>query len=185
MQRILARPAALALIATVLMSCGAAAEDRGTTPTEADAHVEPVPPERPWAELSTDERRAHMARHVVPVMSELFAEYDPERFADVSCGTCHGEGARERGFAMPNPDLPTLYPTGSIGQVQTVERFPEGARFMFSRVMPAMQTLLGAETYDPATGEGFSCYACHPRGADDDPLSAPASRASLDHPAAF
>jgi hypothetical protein len=178
----LARPIAASLLGMSLLACGGSASDRSTTPEPegASAHVEPVPPERPWAELSMDERRAHMARHVVPVMSELFAGYDAERFPDVSCGTCHGENAHERGFAMPNPDLPALYPTGSIGQYQTVERFPEGARFMFSQVMPAMQTLLGAESFDPATGEGFSCYGCHPHAADDDPLSAPAPTAALD-----
>lgn len=179
----LSRPITAGMLGVLLSACGGGAADCATTPEHA--HVEPTPPERPWAELSRDERRAHMARHVVPVMSELFAGYDAERFADVSCGTCHGQSAREREFAMPNPDLPPLYPTGSIGQYQSVERFPEGARFMFTQVMPAMQTLLGAEEFDPATGEGFSCYGCHPHAADDDPLSAPAPSAGLEHPAHF
>jgi hypothetical protein len=29
-----------------------------------------------------------------------------------------------------------------------------------------MQTLLGAPDYDEETGEGFSCYACHPHAGD-------------------
>jgi len=183
----IARPLAVGLLGVALGACGGSAGDRSSTssPERERAHIEPTPPERPWAELSMDERRAHMGRHVVPVMSELFAGYDAERFPDVSCGTCHGETAHERNFAMPNPDLPPLYPTGSIGQYQTVERFPDGARFMFSRVLPAMQTLLDAEEFDPATGEGFSCYGCHPHASDDDPLSAPATSARLDGSSSF
>lgn len=123
-----------------------------------------------------DERRAHMARHVVSVMSELFAGYDAERFPDVSCETCHGSGAAERSFAMPNPDLLALYPTGSIGQYRMVSEYPLGVRFMFSEVVPAMRTMLGASEYDAATGEGFSCFACHPHAPEDDPLSAPSPR---------
>lgn len=165
-----------ALSGLLLLSggCGGAQSTEATTPAvREETRLPPTPPERPWAELSTDERRAHMARHVVPVMSELFAGYDAERFADVSCETCHGSGASERGFAMPSPDLLPLYPTGSIGQYQMVSQYPLGVRFMFSEVVPAMRTMLGASEYDAATGEGFSCFACHPHAAEDDPLSAP------------
>ena len=169
-----------------LVACGGSAADRSTTPDEgASAHVAPTPPERPWETLSMEERRAHMSRHVVPVMSELFAGYDADRYPEVSCGTCHGENASERSFAMPNAELPALYPTGSIGQIEMVERNPDAARFMFSEVLPAMQTLLGAEDYDPTTGEGFSCYSCHTHAADDDPRAAPAPTARLDGSRSF
>ena len=166
-------------------ACGGATSTEPTTPSTGPsmgpsetetAHLEPTPPDRPWAELSMDERRAHMARHVVPVMTELFAGYDAERFPDVSCETCHGSGAAERAFAMPNPDLLALYPTGSIGQYRMVETYPLGVRFMFSEVVPAMRTMVGASEYDAATGEGFSCFACHPHAPEDDPLSAPSPR---------
>jgi hypothetical protein len=32
-----------------------------------------------------------------------------------------------------------------------------------------MQGLLGAEPFDAATGEGFSCYTCHPNGGEGTP----------------
>lgn len=159
----------LCILSLSLAACGGASPP----PATPEARVTPTPPERPWAELSMDERRAHMARHVVPVMSDLFGRYDEARFSDLSCDTCHGENAAERDFRMPNPDLLALYPTGSVGQYQMVEQYPLGVRFMFSEVVPAMRTMLGAAEYDAATGEGFSCYACHPHAADDDPLSAP------------
>jgi hypothetical protein len=37
-------------------------------------------------------------------------------------------------------------------------------RFMFNDVVPAMQTLLGMPAFEESTGEGFSCYYCHPAG---------------------
>lgn len=127
-----------------------------------------------------DERRAHMARHVVPVMSELFASYDSARFSDLSCETCHGPDAAARDFALPNPAILALYPTGSIGQYQMVERYPEGVRFMFIEVVPAMRTMVGAAEFDAATQTGFSCYACHPHAPDDDPLSQPSPSSALE-----
>ncbi|AKF05117.1 hypothetical protein [Sandaracinus amylolyticus] len=144
-------------LALVLASCGASsAAPTAPTPTEAAG------PPRPWAELSRDERAAHMAREVLPRMTDLFVAYDPSRYDAFTCATCHGEGAREREYAMPNPALLPLWPTGTEGQHQTVRDHPEGVRFMYSRVMPAMQALLGAPEFDASTGEGFSCFACHP-----------------------
>lgn len=172
-------------LAFALAACGASSPSTPPTTEPTTAHREPVPPERPWAELSMDERRAHMARHVVPVMSELFAEYDAERYADLSCDTCHGEGGAERGFAMPNPSLLALYPTGSIGQYQLVERYPNGVQFMFTRVVPAMRTMLGAPEYDAETHTGFSCFACHPHAPEDDPLSAMPPTSALRAPVRF
>lgn len=111
-----------------------------------------------------------MSRHVVPAMTDLFLAYDAERFGDFGCPTCHGADASARHYAMPNPSLPVLYPTGSVGQHRAVAQFPEGVRFMFSEVTPAMGQLLGAPEFDETTHEGFTCFACHPHAADDDPL---------------
>jgi hypothetical protein len=43
----------------------------------------------------------------------------------------------------------------------------EMATFMFQRVLPTMRALLNASEFDDATGEGFSCFACHTRGDSD------------------
>jgi hypothetical protein len=94
-------------------------------------------------------------------MSTLFAAYEGERYADFDCATCHGADARERNFAMPNPSILPLHPTGSEGQHQAVRDYPEGVRFMYNQVLPTMQALLGAPAFDETTGEGFTCYACH------------------------
>lgn len=167
----------LAVVATVLgcggsgggSGSGAGASSASTTPEPSDAF--PGPP-RPWAELSHEERAQHMSRAVLPRMSDLFASYDAERYADFDCATCHGPDGRERGYAMPSPSILRLYPTGSEGQHQTVRDYPEGVRFMYGRVMPAAQALLGAEPFDEATGEGFTCFACHMHADDTGTVAA-------------
>jgi hypothetical protein len=97
-------------------------------------------------------------------MTERFQSRDATRFASFGCRTCHGEDAAARGFAMPNPGLPVLFPTGSAEQQATVEQHPDAVRFMFQVVVPDMATLLGMPTYDETTQQGMSCYHCHPQG---------------------
>lgn len=114
-----------------------------------------------------------MASHVLPATTELFQAWQPERFADFSCATCHGADAQARNYAMPNPSIIALYPTGTVGQVETLNQYLEASTFMYSRLLPAVQTMVGARDFDPATGEGFTCYSCHPHAAEDDPRNRP------------
>lgn len=107
-------------------------------------------------------RSGFMASQVVPYMSELFQEYDADEYASFGCADCHGAGAAARDFAMPSPDLLALHPSGSLEQQAMVQEHPRMVRFMFNHVVPAMKTMLGAEDYNEETGEGFSCYTCHP-----------------------
>jgi hypothetical protein len=160
----------------LVLGCGGAAATTSSSSTATTAATSSAParfqaPERPWAELDHQARAHHMSRHVVPAMSELFLAHDAERYGDFGCPTCHGTDARERHYAMPSPSLPTLYPTGSIGQHRAVAEHPDAVRFMYNEVTPAMQQLLGAPAFDEATHEGFTCFACHPHAAADDPLS--------------
>jgi len=157
------------LAALLLLGCGGTAAAPATAGTP-DALAGPP---RPWAELGPDERRQHMVHEVLPRASAMFAEHDPQRYADFSCATCHGPDAQARGFAMPNPSLYPLSPTGSARQHQTVRDHPEMVRFMYGRLVPAMETMLGAQRYDEATGEGFTCYACHPHAEPDGPTTQP------------
>lgn len=124
------------------------------------------PPPKPWADMALDERKAYMRDVVVPRMEPLFLAYDAERYAGFGCRTCHGAAARERNYAMPNPDLFTLHPSGTPEQKRVVEEREEAARFMFNAVTPTMRSLLGAAPYDAATGTGFVCFNCHPNGAE-------------------
>jgi hypothetical protein len=122
--------------------------------------------------MTHDQRKAYMQAAVLPMMEPLFASHDPERFGGFGCRSCHGTQARERGYAMPNPELPTLYPTGSEEQKAAVHKHRATARFMHQQVTPGMRKLLGAPGYDPATGQGFSCFHCHPRGEPAQPSAA-------------
>jgi hypothetical protein len=108
-----------------------------------------------------------MVREVMPRMGTLFEEHDPERYAGFSCDGCHGEDPAARSFAMPNAGIMALHPTGSPEQQAMVRDKREMVVFMFQRVIPTMQTLLGEAPYDETTREGFSCFACHPRGGAD------------------
>lgn len=160
-------------VALAAAGCGGsgAASSPGSAETATRGDAIPGPP-RAWAEMGRDERRRHMVREVFPRMSAMFAEYDATEYADFSCATCHGPDAEARGFEMPNPGLYPLSPTGSEGQHRTVSDHPEMVRFMYNRVVPAMQALIAAPAYDEATHEGFTCYACHPHAEETEPVAA-------------
>ncbi len=130
-------------------------------------------PPKPWDEMDHGEQADYMRDRVVPVMKPLFVAFDPTAYAEFGCKTCHGPDAREREFKMPNPHNDTLYPTGSAEQLKTVADHPEEVRFMFQKVVPAMQALLGLEDFDEVRGTGFSCYFCHPAGQPAAPQAAP------------
>jgi hypothetical protein len=149
------------LLAVLLAGCGGPAPEPETP--SGDPHA---PPEA-WTTMPHDARQAWMMDEVLPRMSALFTEHDADRYAGFGCASCHGTDARAHQFRMPSPALPALYATGTPEQRQMVTDYPEGVRFMFNRVVPTMQTLLGAPDYDAATGEGFSCYACHPHAGDE------------------
>lgn len=121
---------------------------------------------RRWSELDHDARMAVMSTEVLPAARRLFQGFDAERYASVGCTTCHGEDAAERAWAMPNPSLYALHPTGTPEQRAMVEEFPEMVRFMHNHLVPEMQQILGADDYDATARTGFSCFSCHPRGGE-------------------
>jgi len=112
-----------------------------------------------WPDMDDEQRRTYMKETVEPVMEELFQEFDPERFAEFGCRTCHGEDARDVGFEMPNGIAP-LGPSTFGSEDPGVKAFSD---FMKEKVAPAMVELLEAEPYDRETGEGFGCFGCHGR----------------------
>lgn len=96
---------------------------------------------------------------VMPRMKELFSAWEPEHHADMKCVACHGEGAKTQTFKMPNPKLPKLSYTDNFKKER--EAHPNGTQFMMEKVVPEMIRLLGVEPFNPATGKGFGCGACH------------------------
>lgn len=135
-------------------------------PTPEPTVAEPTAPATPvnWAEMSHEQKANHMSEVVVPAFRELLQSHDAERFAKVNCNTCHGPNARDKGFEMPNPDLPPLTMPSGDGPpfAEEKEKHPEITQFMMEKVTPKMVELLpGVTGYDPATGDGFGCFGCH------------------------
>src|SRR5690348_4447646 len=61
-----------------------------------------------WDKMDHSERMAYMKKVVLPTMRKEFADFDPKHFGKIMCKTCHGAGAEDDSYKMPNPDLPKL-----------------------------------------------------------------------------
>ena len=108
-----------------------------------------------WPELREDQRPDFMRFIVLPAMAETFEKFDPERFANFSCSTCHGSSAIDGVFEMPG-NIPAL----------DFANLPDGpiVGFMQKEVVPGVAELLGLTPFNPATGEGdIGCLTCHER----------------------
>jgi hypothetical protein len=147
-------PAESAAPAPPTASAAPAAE--ATTPP-ADAK-----PSINWDAMDHQQRLEHMKNVVMPRMKELFAEFDAKRYGEMKCVTCHGDGAKNQTFKMPNPKLPKLSYTD--GFKKHLEKTPAITKFMMEKVVPEMASLLGEQPYDPATKKGFGCAECHVMG---------------------
>ena len=123
------------------------------------SHVPEAPP-MAWTEMSHEQRVDHMKHVVLPGMKPEFEAWKPDEFAEMKCVTCHGQGARDKTFKMPNPDLPKL-PGGPDGFEQLLRDEPEAAQFMAAVVVPKMAAMLGEKPYSAAEHSGFGCFRCH------------------------
>ncbi|PRP91213.1 hypothetical protein ENSA5_57360 [Enhygromyxa salina] len=141
-----ARVVALALLSLPLLACG----PHGETGI-------PEGQETPWAEMDQSQRMEHMGAVVMPRMQAVFQGHDPDRFADFGCATCHGGGAGNGSFEMPNPALPTLDASKLYKKHRKVS--PDMVKLMWKEVEPAMGEAL-ALTYGLGDAE-FSCASCH------------------------
>src|SRR5207237_4342614 len=63
----------------------------------------PPAPEKTFNDLTKQERSGVMENVVTPKMGALMHDLDAKRFKTVGCKTCHGKGAKDATFAMPNP----------------------------------------------------------------------------------
>jgi hypothetical protein len=142
-----------------LLACGSSTEavkkvEETTTAVEEVAEVA-----KGWHGLEGKERGKFMKEIVMPAMKPLFQAQDPEEFAEFGCKTCHGPGAEEGEFEMPTAGIPRLDPTDQFAAHQ--EEDGPMLKFMGETVTPKMRDILGEEPFDPATGKGFGCFACH------------------------
>ena len=96
----------------------------------------------------------------MPKMHDLFAGFDAAKFGEMKCATCHGAGAADGSFKMPNPGLPKL-PMDPRGFKALSASQPKTFEFMAKHVEPTMADLLGVPPFDPKTMKGFGCFDCH------------------------
>ena len=115
-----------------------------------------------FKDMDFAQREAFMQDVVLPEMTEVFVAFDP-KFEGMGCATCHGSGATDGSYAMPNAELPVL--PGTEAAFLEYAKDPEHARwaqFMFEKVSSRMASLLQIPQYDPTTNTGeFSCHNCH------------------------
>jgi hypothetical protein len=113
-----------------------------------------------WEKMSKADKKQYMKDVVMPKMKPLFHDFDPKKFDNFKCVTCHGNGARTGEFKMPNPDLPKL-PATKAGWDSLNNGKAAMMKFMSKTVKPTMTDLLGMKPYDMKTNTGFSCGNCH------------------------
>jgi hypothetical protein len=118
-------------------------------------------PKIPWAQKTRSQRQDYMGLFVLPRMEKLFKEWRPDDYAGFRCQTCHGENFDKPpvDFEMPRVSFP-LDADDPIGKAMKYDE--EATKFMTEKVLPTMADLLGEKPYDSETGEGFSCFRCHP-----------------------
>jgi hypothetical protein len=139
-------------------SLGADAAAASAAPPPGAGATQPGPGD--WDKWTHDQKLAWMKTGVMPKMHDLFAATDAARYGDMSCKTCHGKGAADGTFTMPNPDLPKLDPTPA-GFEKLSKTAPKVFDFMMKQVQPTMAGLVGEQPYDPKTKAGFGCFECH------------------------
>jgi len=145
----------LAFLSIALARTGAAsAADAAAAPTDAK--------KVDWENLSFDQRKKLMKSTVLPELKKAFQAFDPKKYKRFTCATCHGDGATDGKFKMPNAKLPKLPPpTDRAGFTALQEKKPEAVKFMGTVVTKKVAELIGLPEWSPQTPKGFGCYACH------------------------
>lgn len=119
-------------------------------------------PKIPWAKKTRPQRQDYMGIYVLPRMEKMFMAWRPDDYAKFRCQTCHGEKFDKPpvDFHMPRVAFP-LKADDPIGGAMKYDE--EATRFMVEKVLPTMAELFGEKPYDAETGQGFSCFRCHPK----------------------
>jgi hypothetical protein len=115
-----------------------------------------------WEHATPAEKKKYMKTVVLPTMKKEFIAFDAKKYGKMNCATCHGDGAEDGKFKMPNPKLPKLpKPTAQSDFVELQKKKPEAVKFMGTVVKPKMAELLGLPQWSPDHKNGFGCYHCH------------------------
>jgi hypothetical protein len=145
----------LSLVLAVVAACGSSS-------TTAKAPAEPAKP-LTWNEMDATQRETFMKEVVMPKTKEAFVAFDP-KYASMDCKTCHGDGATDGTFEMPNPKIKPLpnTPEAFMAWVSKDAEAGRYAQFMATTLEPLMGELLQVTVFDPKTETGeLSCSTCH------------------------
>jgi hypothetical protein len=144
----------LPIIAFVMFAAACGSKPSSTTTPPAGGATVALP-DLPFAKLNHEQQIEFMKQKVLPAMEPVFKNHDPKDFANFGCDTCHGEGANEGKFDMPNPKLPKL-------NFKDLSKFKkEDLEWMGKEVEPKMGAILGLELYSESNPKGFGCLNCH------------------------
>lgn len=144
----------IAVSVLVLAACGGSSKTMATPET-----TKPLA----WKDMNLDQRTKYMKEVVLPKATEIFVAFDA-KYKTMDCSTCHGDGAADGSFEMPNPKIHPL-PNTEEAFMAWVQKEPDAGRyaqFMATKLQPLMGELLGETVFDPTTGQGeFGCSDCH------------------------
>jgi len=113
-----------------------------------------------WDKWSKDQKMEYMKTAVMPKMGGEFHDFDAKKYAEPKCALCHGSGAKDGNFKMPNPDLPKLDATPAGFKTLSAKK-PQIFDFMMKHVEPDVAQLIGEQPFDMKTQQGFGCFDCH------------------------
>mgnify|MGYP001820930732 FL=1 len=118
-----------------------------------------------WPEMTVVQRQTHMQQAVLPRAAAIFRSWRPDRYAEVTCHLCHGQGVDIWNFSMPTDHLPRL--SGDLLLGPEFEKYPDTTRLKLNQLVPEMSDALGLKSFSIITRRGFGCYSCHlgPNGA--------------------
>jgi len=112
--------------------------------------------------MSVADKKKYMKATVLPTMKKLFQDFDAKTYKKFTCATCHGDGATDGKFKMPNAKLPKLPAPGNRDAFMALQqKKPEAVKFMGTVVKPKVAELLGLPEWSPQNMKGFGCYQCH------------------------
>jgi cytochrome c553 len=147
-------------VLSIALACAGAASAADTAPAATPTDAKKVD----WANMSFDQRKKLMKSSVLPELKKAFQSFDKKKYRKVTCATCHGDGATDGKFKMPNAKLPKLPPpTDRAAFTALQQKKPEVVKFMGTVVAPTVAQLLGLPEWSPQNPKGFGCYACHTR----------------------
>lgn len=145
----------VAALVAALAACGSKSSSSSPTTTPGDPVAAVELPDVPFDQLDHDQKIEFMKQKVMPAMEPIFKNHDATKFAEFTCKTCHGEGAAQGEFHMPNDKLPKL------NFADPSQHKKEDMEWMSKQVKPQMAALLKETEYSPENPEGFGCLHCH------------------------